>query len=144
VTQVRSYIAVGLLALGALLATPQASAKDFGPGDLRVCGKTRCVPIVNRAVLPVFNSLYWGPSPVVRAPKVPVGAPAFELRFRNGYVSGIVGTKNLDRFRAYGFFCGRFQRGKWYRVPERAVRELRRLTASLWPMRVTRTVPRSC
>jgi hypothetical protein len=144
VAELRSCIAVGLLALGALLATPQASAKDFGPGDLRVCARTRCAPITNRAILPLFSSFYWGPSRVVRAPKVPVGAPAFELRFRNGYVSGIVATKKLDRFRAYGFFCGRFQRGKWYRVPVRAVRELSRLTAHLQPLRVSRVLPPSC
>jgi hypothetical protein len=140
----RPYLAVALLALGALLATSQASAKDFRPGDLQVCGKGRCVPIVNRAVLPVFSAFYWGPSRVVRAPKVPVGAPAFELRFGHDYVSGIVATRRLDRFRAYGFYCGRFQRGKWYRVPKRAVRELRRLTAPLRPLRVSRTVPPSC
>jgi hypothetical protein len=144
VTEIRSYIAVGLLALGALLATPQASAKDFGPGDLRVCGKTRCVPIMNRNALPAFNSLYWGPSRVVRAPKVPVGTPAFEVRFRNGYVSGIVATTKLDRFQPYGFNCGRFQEGKWYRVPRRAVQQLRRLTAHLRPLRVSRVLPPSC
>jgi hypothetical protein len=144
VTRLRPQLAVALLALGALLATPQASAKEFRPGDLRVCGRTRCVPIVNRAVLPVFSAFYWGPDRVVRAPKVPVGAPAFELRFGNGYVSGIVATRRLDRFRAYGFYCGRFQRGKWYRVPAGAVRELMRLTPSLRPRRVTRIVPRSC
>ncbi|HEY2938830.1 MAG TPA: hypothetical protein VGJ27_03380 [Gaiellaceae bacterium] len=143
-TRLRPRSAVGLVALGAFLSTPQASAKDFGPGDLRVCGKARCVAITNKEILPVFSSFYWGPSRLVRAQKVPVGAPAFELRFRNGYVSGTVASARLDRFRAYGFNCSRFQRGKWYRVPARAVRELRRLTASLQPRRVTRTVPPSC
>jgi hypothetical protein len=140
----RPYLAVVLVALGVLLATPQASAKDFRPGDLQVCGKARCVPIVNRAVLPVFSAFYWGEGRAPRAPRVLVGAPAFELRFGVDYVSGIVATKRLDRFRAYGFNCGRFQRGKWYRVPARAVQQLRRLTASLRPLRVTRILPPSC
>jgi len=135
---------VALLALGALLATAEASAKDFRPGDLRVCAKTRCVPITSRAVLPVFSSFYWGAGTAPRAPKVAVGAPAFELRFGDDYVSGILASARLGRFRAYGFNCGRFQRGRWYRVPARAARELRRLTASLRPLRVPRAVPPSC
>jgi hypothetical protein len=99
---------------------------------------------MNRIVLPVFSAFYWGPGRAPRATKVPVGAPAFELRFGDDYVSGIVASPRLDRFRAYGFNCGRFQRGRWYRVPARAVREMRRLTESLRPLRVTRTVPPSC
>ncbi len=140
----RSRILIVLLAPAALLAAADVAAKDFRPGDLRVCAKTRCVPITNRAELPVFSSFYWGAGTAPRAPKVPVGAPAFELRFGDDYVSGIVASAGLDRFRAYGFNCGRFRRGKWYRVPARAARELRRLTRSLRPLRVSGTVPRSC
>src|SRR6266536_359636 len=55
---------VGLVALSALLVLPSASAKDFHPGDLRVCNTTRCIAIVNRAVLPQLGSFYYGgPSP---------------------------------------------------------------------------------
>ena len=80
------------LAATCLLAVPTPAAKDFGPGDLRVCGRA--------------------------APR-------------------------LDRFRAYGFFCGRFRRGKWYRFPARAAAALRMLTAGLRPLRVSAPPP-SC
>jgi hypothetical protein len=36
-------LVVGFVAASALLILPSASAKDFGPGDLRVCNATRCV-----------------------------------------------------------------------------------------------------
>jgi hypothetical protein len=67
-----------------------------------------------------------------------------ELRFTNGYVTGVVAGAALDRFRAYGVNCGRFVRGRWYLLPERAAREVRRIAASLEPLHVNRTVPRSC
>jgi hypothetical protein len=133
-----------VLALGALLVTTTATAKDLGPGDLRVCDHTRCIPITNRAVLGVLSLYYWGAGTAPRAARVRVGVPAFELRFRDGQVSGIVATARLDRFRAYGFACGRFERGKWYRFPRRAVQELKRLTVGLKPLRVAASTPRSC
>ena len=136
-------IAAVLIAAGALLAVPAAVAKDFGPGDLRVCGRAHCVPIVNRSLLRVLSSYYWGPGRPARAAPVRNGAPAFELRFRNGYASGIVASSRLDRFRAYGFFCGRFVRGRWYRFPARASAALRRLTAGFRPLRVSAPPP-SC
>ena len=127
-----------LVAATALLALPSANAKDFRPGDLRVCNGTRCVAIVNRAVLPQLGSFYYGgPSPPrVRAPAL--GAPYYELRFRNGYVTGIVATQRLDRFLSYGVHTGYFDPGSWYAVPRRMSQELRRLTAGLRPLRVTR------
>jgi hypothetical protein len=65
-------------------------------------------------------------------------SPYFELRFRNGYVTGIVATQRLDRFLSYGVYLGRFRRGRWYRVPPRLGQEFRELTASLAPLRLTR------
>ena len=129
---------VGLVALWALLVLPSASAKDFHPGDLRVCNATRCVAIVNRAVLPQLGAFYYGgPSPAqVRRPAL--GAPYYELRFRNGYVTGIVATRRLDRFLSYGVYLGRFARDKWYAVPRRMSDEICRLTVGLRPLRVTR------
>ena len=128
---------VGLVAVSALLLLPSASAKDFHPGDLRVCNATRCVAIVNRAVLPQLGSFYYsGPSPArVRRPKL--GAPYYELRFRNGYVTGIVATRRLDRFLSYGVHDQRFARNRWYAVPHQLSRELLRLTVGLRPLRVT-------
>ena len=129
---------VGLVALWALLVLPSASAKDFHPGDLRVCNATRCVAIVNRAVLPQLGAFYYGgPSPAqVRRPAL--GAPYYELRFRNGYVTGIVASSELDRFLSYGVYLGRFRRGRWYRMPDRVSLELRTLARPLRPLRVSR------
>jgi hypothetical protein len=128
---------VAALVAFAVLAVSAASAKDFGPGDLRICNAKRCVPVKKREVLPLLGSFYYGGPPltVVRRPRM--GAPMFELRFRNGYATGIVATRRLDRFLSYGVHLERFSRGKWYRVPPRLAQELRRLSARLEPMRVT-------
>jgi hypothetical protein len=136
-------LAAVAIAAAALLAVPSAVAKEFRPGDLRVCGRTQCVPIMNRSVLRVLSTYYYGPRWVVRAGPVRRGAPGFELRFTNGYASGMVATTWLNRFRAYGVICGRFVRGRWYRFPPRAVAEIRRLTADMQPLRVSAPPP-SC
>src|SRR5262245_21963895 len=103
-----------LLAASALLVLPSASAKDFRPGDLRVCNGSRCVAIVNRDVLPKIGSFYYtGPCPP-RAQKPALGVPYYELRFRNGYATGIVATGRLDRFLSYGVILERFARDQWY------------------------------
>jgi hypothetical protein len=126
------------VASSTLLVLPSASAKDFGPGDLRVCNATRCVPIVKREVLPRLGSFYYS-GPALRAvPRPPLGAPYYELRFRNDYVTGIVATRRLDRFLSYGVHLERFARGKWYALPHPLSGELRRLTVGLRPLRLTR------
>jgi hypothetical protein len=120
-----------------LLAPPAALAKEFEPGDLRICNARRCVPVMNRPALTALGVFYYiGTKPPPRAPRAHVGAPSFELRFDNGYVTGIVAT--ADRFLSYGVNLGRFDRGRWYRVPPKAARELQRLTASLRPIPLTR------
>jgi hypothetical protein len=136
-------LAAAAIATAAFLAVPAAMAKDFRPGDLQVCGKTQCVPIMNRSVLRVLSSYYWGPRPLVRAGPVRRGAPGFELRFGDDYASGMVATTWLNRFRAYGVNCGHFVRGRWYRFPPRAVAEIRRISAGLQPLRVSAPPP-SC
>jgi hypothetical protein len=136
-------IAGVLAATATLLAVPAAVAKDFGPGDLRVCGRDRCVAIKNPGVMRILSAYYWGPERAPRASPVRNGAPGLELRFRDGHPSGMVASTWLNRFRAYGFFCGRFERGRWYRFPARAVAELRLLTEGLKPLRVS-APPRSC
>jgi hypothetical protein len=133
-----------VLVAAALLAIPAAFAKDFQPGDLKICGRDHCVPIQDRKVLKVLSSLYWGPGRPRRAQPVHAGARAFELRFGDDYASGMVASRGLDRFRAYGFYCGRFQRGKWYRVPARAVVAFLQLTKGLRPATVPRVPPPSC
>jgi hypothetical protein len=132
-------IVAAFLAAAALAATPAATAKDFGPGDLRVCNAHRCVPIVNRAVLPLIGRFYYSDRYHPRAaPRPRLGASAFELRFRNDYVTGIVAAVKLDRFLSYGVYYGRFRRGVWYRMPARPALELRTLTAGMKPLRVTK------
>ena len=121
-----------------LLLVPSASAKDFGPGDLRVCDASRCVPIVNRQVLPQLGRFYYSGGPLARVTRPPLGTPYFQLRFDNGYVTGIVATRELDRFLSYGVHLERFARDAWYAVPRALAAELRRLTAGLRPLRVTR------
>ena len=126
-----------LVATSVLLFLPAASAKDFGPGDLRVCNATRCVPIVKPGVLPLLGSFYYsGPAPAhLRVPAR--GTPYYELRFRNNYVTGIVSTRQLDRFLSYGVHLERFDANIWYAVPRRLSAELRRLTVGMRPLRVT-------
>jgi hypothetical protein len=134
---VKTLLAI-LCAASALLVLTSASAKDFRPGDLRVCNKTRCIAIVNHDVLPEIGSFYYnGPCPErVRRPKL--GAPYYELRTPNGYVTGIVATRRLDPFLTYGVNDGRFARDRWYAVPRKLSGELRRLTVDLHPRRLTR------
>lgn len=130
---------VAVVAAWALLIVPSASAKDFGPGDLRVCNSTRCVPIVNRDVLPQLGSFYYsGPDPA-RVSGPVLGTRYYELRFRNNYVTGIVATRQLNRFLSYGVHLERFARNKWYAVPRALSQELRRLTVLLRPLRLTRS-----
>jgi hypothetical protein len=127
------------LALFLVLAVvPSAAAKEFEPGDLRLCNRTHCVHVMDRAAAKALGHFYYSVGHPPRAAAVPLGAPALELRFRNGYVTGIVGTARLDRFLSYGVHLERFARGRWYQVPEAIAAELRRLAAGLKPFRVTR------
>jgi hypothetical protein len=128
----------GLLAATMLLVAPAASAKDFEPGDLRLCNARRCLPIEDRALLRSLSAFYYTGRAVllVRGPRL--GAPMYELRFRNGYVTGIVAGVLLDRFLSYGVHLERFRRGQWYRFPNAVAAELRRLAAGLAPKRLTR------
>ena len=130
---------VATLALSALLFLPSATAKDFGPGDIRVCNAKRCVPIVKRDVVAQLGPFYYsgGHPPIARAPSL--GVPSFELRFRgNGYATGIVATRKLDRFLSYGVNLERFDANTWYAVPRKLSAELRQLTSGMLPLRVTR------
>ena len=119
---------VALLA-APLLFVPSASAKNFGPGDLRVCNAKRCVPIVNPEVLPQIGAFYYSGPALAHVRTPALGTPYYQLRFRNNYVTGIVATRQLDRFLSYGVHLERFARDQWYRVPPRFAQELRRLTA---------------
>lgn len=132
-----AFAAAGLLA-SVVFGVSAAQAKDFGPGDLRVCNAKRCVPLVNTEALPELGAFYYSGGRPAEAASPRIGAPAFELRFRNGYVTGIVATRRLDRFLSYGVHLGHFRRGTWYRVPHAISLELRALSRGLAPLRVTR------
>jgi hypothetical protein len=134
----RSSILVIAVAVSALLVAPSAGGKDFRPGDVRVCNAIRCVPILERSVVPQLASFYYtGPRPVRRA-RPALGTPYYELRYRGGYVTGIVATRHLNRFLAYGVHEGRFAENAWYALPRGISSELRRLTGALRPLRLTR------
>lgn len=126
----------------ALIAASGSAAKEFGPGDLRACNATRCVPVTNPAALQSLFRLYYAGPPLTAVPRPHWGAPAFELRFRNGYVTGVVGGATLDRFLSFGVHLERFRRGTWYRMYPRAAAELRGLTVSLEPLRLTPAMAR--
>ena len=127
---------VGVLVAAALLVVPTASGKVFKPGDVRLCSAKRCVPIRNQVVLDKLSSFYYGSYALttVRAPAH--GAPYYELRFRNGYVTGVVATRRLDHFQSHGVNVNRFASGRWYGVPPRVSAELRRLAVGLRPFRL--------
>ena len=128
---------VAILAASALLILPSASAKDFGPGDLRVCNATRCVPIVRADAVKRLGPFYYSGPALAHMSRPPLGTRYYQLRFRNNYVTGIVATRQLDRFLSYGVHLERFARDTWYAVPAKLSAELRRLTAGIHPLRVT-------
>jgi hypothetical protein len=137
-------ITFAALASAVLLWAPLSSAKDFDPGDVRACNADDCVPLVGRRVLRELSSFIYGDERVVRVATLRRGAPILELRYRNGYVPGLVGGSRLDRFRSHGVFCGRFRRGIWYRVPPELARDLRRATRHLTRLPFSSSAPRSC
>ena len=138
----RIALVAAAVAIVALIGAAGGAAKELGPGDLRVCNAQTCVPVVDAAALKALSRLYYtGPQPAVVA-RPSWGAAAFELRFKNGYVTGVVGGAKLDRFLSFGVHLERFRSGAWYRVPPRAASELRRLTEPLGPLRVTRALVR--
>ena len=114
-----------------------ASAKEIRPGDLRVCGVSRCRVVAQAAQARAFFELFWGTGRVRRAPTPRVGAPVFQLRTRTGPAGALLTASSI---RVHGLNCGRFERGRWYRLPVR----LRGLTKGLAPKRLSATVPRSC
>ena len=103
-----------------------------------MCNATRCVPIVDRDVLPQLVSFYYAGPPPAHLRRPALGAGYYELRFRNDYVTGIVATGRLDRFLSYGVHLERFGATTWYAMPRSLSAELRRLTVGLPPSRLTR------
>jgi hypothetical protein len=128
-----------LVAATAVVAVTGASAKDFEPGDLRLCGVRDCTPLMNAMALGRLSAFYYGRTQPTVASKARLGAPYFVLRFRNGYATGIVAGAKLDRFLSYGVNLGHFKRGTWYALPASAAHELRRLAGTrITPLFLTR------
>jgi len=123
--------------VSALVVAGGALAKEFPPGSLLICGATRCRTVKDPAQSQAFSSLLWGDRPVWRAPTPRVGSPIFQLRFKDGPVGAII---TATAIRVHGLNCGRFQRGKWYRLSP----TLGGVTAGLKPKRLRAPVPRSC
>ena len=120
-----------------LLGTPAASAKDFRPGDLRVCGAVHCRVVTERAQARAFSAFLYGNGRLVRASAPRVGSPVFQLRLKDGFVAALLSRASI---RVHGLYCERFMRGRWYRLPP----SLRNIGAGLEPKRLRSTVPHSC
>jgi hypothetical protein len=133
----RRVLASSLVVVSLVLCSA-AAAKQFRPGDLRVCNASRCVSIRSQSILNAFASFYYDNNRrPVRAESPRLGVPFFRLEFQNGYVTGIVAGAGLTRFLSYGVNLGQFRGGVWYHVPGRAVGGLRSLTDGLAPLRLT-------
>src|SRR6266536_2418470 len=122
------------IALAAFVVlVPAAAAKDFKPGDIRVCGADRCVPLRSVRVLASLSAFYYGPHKPAVAAAPSKHASFLELRFRNGYVTGAAAGARFDRFLSFDVNLGQFSARTWYAVPPRISTELRRLAAGLRP-----------
>jgi hypothetical protein len=127
----------GYVLAGALIAATSAAAKEIPAGALHVCGAKHCRAVKDPAQARAFSNLLWGDGRLAPAPTPRPGSPVFQLRYRTGPAGAIMTTTSI---RVVGLNCGRFQRGKWYRLP----RKLRGLAVGLEPRRLTAYVPRSC
>jgi hypothetical protein len=139
----RTLVATAVVA--AALGCPSvAAAKSFAPGDVRLCGAARCVVLVERPLLQALSTFVYGGRPPVRDNRPARGSRTFALRLRDGAVAAIVGGRRLDRIRVHGLVCGRFGRGRWYRLPTPIGVALTGLGTGLVPRRLGVAVPRSC
>jgi hypothetical protein len=127
---------LGAIAVLGLVFSVTTSAKEIRPGELRICGAVHCRAVKDPAQARAFSALLWGQTPIARAPTPRVGSPVFRVWLHDDAVALI----NATAIRVDGLNCGRFQRGKWYRLPTR----LRVLGAALEPRRLRAAVPRSC
>jgi hypothetical protein len=128
------FAAVGT---SAFLLTTAAVAKEFPPGSLMICGAKQCRTVDDPAQSHAFSSLLWGDGRLRRAPIPRIGSPIFQLRFKDGPAGAIISATAI---RVHGLRCGRFRRGKWYRLPS----ALKGVTRGLEPKRLRASVPRSC
>ena len=135
-------VAVIALLSGVVCAVPvsTAAAKNFQPGDVRVCAGKRCLPLRSRPVLKKISRFYYGSRPPLRAKAPRRRARYVELRFANGYVTGVAAGVRFNHFLSFGVNLDQFSARVWYTVPARAARAIRRLAARLRPRRLPRDV----
>jgi len=126
-------VALPVVVVAVVVLVPAAAAKDFKPGDLRVCAASRCAPMKNQRALDAVSAFYYGRVKPTRARSPRPGAPYVELRFRNGYVTGVAAGPRFDRFLSFGVNLDQFAARTWYVIPVRAAAEIRRLAANLRP-----------
>ena len=73
--------------------------------------------LVRREVMPQLGSFYYSGPALAHLRQPALGTRTFELRFRNGYVTGIVAGSSLGRFLSYGVHLERFDAGTWVPMP---------------------------
>jgi hypothetical protein len=135
--RIRSVVRFLLLLIASLALSAGAWAKEIAPGELMICGARHCRTVSQPAQARAFSALLWGDGTVPRAQTPRVGSPVFHLRYREGPAGAII---TATAIRVAGLNCGRFHRGKWYRLPP----SLRGLTRGLEPSRLRAAVPPSC
>ncbi len=131
----RTVFAVLLAGVFAVASSASASAKVFRPGDVRVCGLSRCVSVTQSRALDALAAFYYDTArrPVrTSAPRLDV--PVFTLQFANGYVSGVLTDSTPTRFLSGGVNLERFNDHLWYRVPPGLARALHAVAGSLAPL----------
>jgi hypothetical protein len=129
----RTKVVLAVVALAAAVL-PAAAAKDFKPGDLRVCDRTRCLQIRDAGVLTAIGAFYYqAKTPPTRARAPSPRSRYVKLEFRNGYVTGVAAGARFDRFLSFGVNLDRFMARTWYVIPARFAAEIRRLASQLRP-----------
>ena len=96
----------------ALLLTPRTSIPATCASTTR-----NAVSVRNQHPVDILSAFSISTAATPRAEAPALGVASLQLHFPNGYVTGIVASRNYDRFLSYGVNLGQFQRGTWYRVP---------------------------
>lgn len=130
-----------LLATVALAAASVAVAKDFPPGSVRVCGH-RCLPLTDVRALVALSAFYYGPHAPAAARAPARGGPYVQLRYPDGYVTGVAAGPRFDRFLSFGVNLNQFAARRWYRIPAAAAAAIRLLAAQVAPRPLPATILR--
>ena len=117
----------------ALWIAPLADGKDFKPGDIRVCVATKCLRLDDQRALNALSAFYYSATIPTRHTAPAANAPYVELRFRNGYVTGVAAGLRYDHFLSYGVNLDQFRARTWYTIPTQASVAITRLAKRLGP-----------